>query len=336
MRINIDRNNQFELATQKHGIIKFDDFTVWRADLIDKYLSNIKELLADDVVLIIAKYNIQRIEDIEINDYEDKDKFNLVKLSLTQEELREFATKFLDENKYLLGQEDDRFTVSFGDGEEHPLELDKELSKHKWPENPNEKLKEAWLIQRKKQEEFIRKTLGLSNIKASEGIAEYARKQNDLIYGITKPLKMPPITTPIYNQKIQESIRSIKDSENRIRKHRTSVDAATLSVPDLIEELIKLQREMFRTSTKLQKAANESLDTQIMQAQQDSNSAGKQSKIAIIIALFTLILTLIFGFIQTCSSPKPNKQLIEVNDTLKQISQQNRKIINAINCNTKK
>lgn len=309
MILNVKYSSEFEIDTIAHGIIKFDDLTMWRSSLIDKELVNIKKMKPDDVILVIAKNCIKRINDIIIEEPEDKIKLNEIELELSHDEIINFSTLFLEKNKYLTGEEDDRVTVKYGDGEEKPLEPDKELVDHTWPNDPIEKLKEAWVIQRKKQEAFVNKTLGLGNFKAFEGIAQFAQKQQDLISRIIKPLNMPPIVTPVHDTHIQESMRSIAESQRRIHEHRASVDAAQLAVPELLEELMELQREMYETSTELQRAANEYLDKQITQAKQDSSSAGKQSIIAIIIASLGLILSVAFGIIQINISLKPNEQL---------------------------
>lgn len=317
MKIEINHDNQFCIDSKAHGIIKFDDFTAWRAELIDHELSELPNTSSDEIVLLIAKNNIKEIDGKNYDYSENKENIKNIKLHLSEAELSEFASKFLEENKYLTGEEDNRFSVSFGDGTKTPMKPDKDLINYKWPDNPLDKLKEAWLVQRKKQEDFVNKTLGLNNLKGFEEIAKYARKQQDLISGIMKPIKMPPITSPIYNSELEESIRSIHETETRIRERRASIDKAHLAVPELLEDLIQLQRDMYKVSTELQKAANKNLVERITQAKIDSNSAGKQSRTAIIIASVSLLASVVLGIIQISIAMKPNTQLSEQNILLK-------------------
>lgn len=326
MELNINYSNEFEISTMAHGIIKFDDLTMWRSTLIDNELVNIQKMTATEIILVIAKNCIKEFRGIIVLKPEEKENLKKIKIDFTHDELLEFSTKFLEKNKYLTGEEDDRFSISFGDGEAKPLEPDKDLVTHKWPDDPIEKLKEAWIIQRKKQEKFVNHTLGLVNFKAFEGLTEFARKQQDLISGIVNPFKMPPIVKPFYDTQIQESMRSIEESQRRIHEHRASVDAAQLEVPELLENLMLLQREMYETSTELQRAANKYLDDQITLAKNNSNTAGKQSIVAIIIASVGLIASVVFGIIQITISIRPNEQLKQQTEVLEKILLQNNNI----------
>jgi hypothetical protein len=330
----------FEINTKNHGLIKFSSFQSWRHDLINKEITDPKKEDAKKVVCIIAKYNIYEINNMKFTDREKSEGLTNINLELTNNELEEFSKIFLDQNKYLLGLNDPDLKIYNGDGKELKLEEDKELLKHKWPEDPIERLKEAWIIEMEKQKKWIKDVLGLSGIVNLEGISSVIKKQQEMYSSFIKnDLSIPKPYFSVDNN-FQNSFKEMQLIENKQRDERIKINNAISETPELLRDLIKLQANIYETNSELQRKANSYLDEQLKESKKNTESARSQSLIAIIIAAISILISGSLSFYQIQIAKNPNKQLEDIFKEIKNgndlIYDINSKIIDASNDNKQK
>ena len=139
---------QFFINTKEHGEIQFGTLSFWREMLIRKLLPEPEKKKEKVVATNIAKGLIYKIGD-EVYDKEKidqvKNKFFSIKLLISNDEIKEFCTKFFENNPDLLGDFRSSLTKVLSSDFYNDI---------KWEKDPVKKVKQAWILNLKYQNKY--------------------------------------------------------------------------------------------------------------------------------------------------------------------------------------
>jgi hypothetical protein len=151
-----DRDRHFELATVAHGIVKVDlGLTGWRENLV-RQRGKTKALSPADLADALAAASMEALGDAVFEGEDRVQALRALKLELTDEERRAFATAFLDFNDHMLSRAETRSLGSVEGVKQHTVEFVPRTDVT-WAENPIERLHQAWSL----HEEELEKSIGV-------------------------------------------------------------------------------------------------------------------------------------------------------------------------------
>jgi hypothetical protein len=334
---DIDRHKKegekrkFILNTKKHGNIQFDTFIVWRIELILEREKDIENIPSKLFCLNVAKYFLLDFCGLKVDkDYYKKIKnLSEIKLFLDDEEMQNFAELLIKNNI-------DDIEPS-------------EIQDKPGIENDFDIIKQYFIQERKCYDNLIKKMTGFLNVNLTPkifsnlntiskltnigpvinhlGLDTISKVANintalmptglDAISKITdiKPLPMPMIEpvkiSDIHDYKLDNLVDIKKTIHSFIEKY---------------EKNVELNNEIIKLSNGILQDVNQNIKSQIDSAEENSKEAKWQSNMAITISLIALLVSLVFGGVQTYLTRKSNIQIDILNASIQTLN-------NSININ---
>lgn len=262
---------EFSIETSQEGKLEFDMFRAWREEALYNNVKDIETLDAEIFAKILMKYLLSRYKNIviDIDSYNNnKSIFNNINLQVNKEELIEFAEKFLDHNTVLLYKP---YSEEVSKYEQDPDAFKERAEKNKepyfdFPEDTLEKLRQAFILNNKRQLEFAKNILGLNipknfsskvNLinqhnkmdeifklnKSFSPIVETIRQQNSLKekfkpVNISSELKKTKLSNSSFKHEPSDNPTDILDKEVQ---NRVKINTSIIRTPELLESLIENQ-----------------------------------------------------------------------------------------------
>lgn len=302
-------NREFSLETSKENTLNFAPCTVWREQAFSSKIGNIEDLSPYDFVKSLMRFLLCEYNGTIINHESYKNNkyiFDNIDLDITQEEAKEFSEKFLSLNDYLLYE-----TYSEKIGDDFDIdEFHKKSSANKkpyfeFPEDPMEKLQQAFILQRNRIKQTTEKLLGLNIPKNFKLTSDLINKQNDILKVVNKQKEMVEMfkAAGVTSKKTEYS-SSLKGNNPNLKvqnilkddaEYKAKINASIIHTPELLQsihdyqkvmdnniefqlnKLIELQKVISDSNNAQLKASNEILQSQLSLAEDNIKSSAKLS-----------------------------------------------------------
>lgn len=282
----------YQISTEYEGELKFTVLRGWREELIFDKIGDPYKKEAIFIAENVLKYSLYEYDNkvVNLEKYkENPDILDSINLNINIDELKTFSSLFLENNNYIIEGFDELKEESF-------------VKKDNLPSEPIERLYIVWCKYYDFQNEWVKNNLGIELNNRIEGMSKAFEDEIKL-----KKLLNKKFST-IDSSKIEDDdlVENIEDTIDENNEYIEKVDAAILQTPELLKQLINIEKEMHQTNRNLLKLSNTHLEKQVGIAKEDSSEANTYSKIAIGISVLAVILNGIIGVLQISNSNNTN------------------------------